>query len=177
MNLYNYHSSPEQLDNFDKRHLFFYDVAYDRVKQDPSEKNIANLVKLLNAIEQPFEVQNGMRNILQLFPDNKTTGFKIFVQQLAKYSKLAITYATHIINDRFPAGEQAIMSVPRNAVSYAEYIIKDEWPEAEPSILASGNVDVIGHYIFKVLDRRWPEAELILQQNDWYWNSYKEDYL
>ena len=57
--------------------------------------------------------------------------------------ELAYKYALET-NQRFEAGEPAIIKNPRYAYSYAAYI----------------------------MNSRWPEAELVIMKNPLYWNYY-----
>ena len=50
------------------------------------------------------------------------------------HPKAALTYAKYTLEDRFPAGEAAIINSPEDAKNYAIFVLKDRWPAAEPHI-------------------------------------------
>lgn len=79
------------------------------------------------------------------------------LQIIANDAEHAAWYATHVVRDRWPPGEPAIVKVPKHATGYARWLMKKRWPEAEPYI-AQDPVYAPG-YAIQFFPERWTEAE------------------
>ena len=110
MNLYEYHTNPEKLDQYENRSIIVPELAYKYVLET---------------------------------------------------------------NQRFEAGERAIMKDPEYAYWYAQKVIKGRWPEAEPVIIKDPYWAYL--YAIYVIKGRWPEAEPVIMKRAYYWYLYKNN--
>ena len=83
----------------------------------------------------------------------------------------AYLYALNIIEGRWREAEPYIMKDPDYAIQYARDIIKGRWPEAEPYIM--NNPYYAYWYARDIIKGRWPEAEPYIMKTNFYWDNYK----
>jgi hypothetical protein len=127
MDLYKYHSNPEQLKGYEKRHLIVPELAYDTLssgqKLTPEDKQLA-----LKAIARDPEIAfDYATDVIEgRFPQGEAA--------IAKNPELAYYYARDVIEGRWPEGEAAIAKDPVWACYYARYVIKGRFPEGEAAI-------------------------------------------
>jgi hypothetical protein len=118
----------------------------------------------------------------------------------ANDAKLALLFATYILEKRYPAGEDMIAKDPYDAFAYAKDVLKGSWkdigkPEVEQFFMRApaayryardvikGRWSEAEPYIMKdtyfalqyakdIIKGRWPEAEPAIQQGIPYWREY-----
>ena len=121
MNLYKFHTNPEQLEGYENR-LRIPMMAYEYGTQHGFTDELVSSVA-----KHPELAFKYARNIIESrFPEGEAA--------IATDPELAFEYAWEIIEGRFPEGEAAIATDPRWAYYYASHIIKGRWPEVEPVI-------------------------------------------
>ena len=91
--------------------------------------------------------------------------------RLTIVSELAYCHAK-MTQQRFEAGEYAIMNSPSWAYLYAKDIIKDRWPEAEPVIMTDPKYAY--YYTIKIIKGRWEAAEPVIMKDSEYWIWYNQ---
>lgn len=81
----------------------------------------------------------------------------IIETSIADDVELSMGYASHVVEDRWPKGEPAILTDPDASCKYAMSIIRGRWPEGE-AIIATGP-DAAFSYAMSVIGGPWPEGE------------------
>ena len=124
INLYEYHSKPNSLEQYENRVAIIPRLAYNY------------------AIETKQRFEAGEPAIMKI-PYN-ALWYALYVIKcrwpeaepaIMKDPWFAYLYAENIIQGRWEAGETAIMKDSLGAYEYAVNIIKDRWREAEPTIM------------------------------------------
>jgi len=148
MNIYKLHTDPEQLTGYEQR-LQVPKFAYEEVRDELTKHRSADDVR--KATEHLQDV-------------------------LLKDPKYAYLYAKVVMEDRWPAAEDIIKTVPHWAYLYTRFLLRgDRWPEAEKTILTDPTA--AGEYADYVLYDRWPEAESIIATDAEASASYAENVL
>jgi hypothetical protein len=156
MDLYKYHSNPEQLKGYEKRHLIVPELAYETLKSgkklSPEDKQLA-----LKAIaKDPWMVYKYATEVIKgRFPEGEVA--------IAKSPKWAYYYATDVIKRRFPEGEVVISKDPYYAYYYATDVIKRRFPEGE--VVISKDPYYAYSYAINVIKGRFPEGEAAIAKS------------
>jgi hypothetical protein len=148
LNIYNKFTHPEELTDFG------------------SDQHVK--LALRTFIEKPYKLTDADKKVL--------TSHKNEFLKLDDPAML-FKFAWRILNDRWPEAEHIIMRDPKSAARYALDVINYEkpnppirWKEAEDSI----KQDPWGAYSYAhyILQRKWPEAEQYIKQDDTWWEMY-----
>ncbi len=123
INLYNYHTNPQSLLNYDKRFNVPVIASQEAAKHKPNrspalEPGIMKDPKY--AYYYAYDIIKGR--------------WKEAEPYIMKDPEYAYYYAHHVIGGRWPEAEPYIMKDPFDAYIYAKWVIKDRWPEAEHTI-------------------------------------------
>ena len=121
MNLYKFHTNPEQLDGYENR-LRVPMMAYEYGDKHGFAGELVSAV----AKDPQWAYKYARFVIKGRFPEGEAT--------IATDPGRAYEYADYVINGRFPEAEAAIATSPTWAYHYAKYVIKDRWPEGEAAI-------------------------------------------
>jgi hypothetical protein len=127
MDLYKYHSNPETLPGYEKRHLIVPELAYETLKSGqpltPEDKQLAERA----IAKDPERACYYATNVIEgRFPEGEAA--------IAKDPEWAYNYAENVIKRRWPEGEAAISKNPMWAYWYARYVIEGRWPKGEAAI-------------------------------------------
>ena len=124
MNLYNYHSNPNILDQYDNRVAIITELAFKYAEKTNQRFRFGE-----HAISKdPYYACYYAREIMKCrWPEAEPT--------IMKDSLYAYCYAKYVIKDRWLEAEPTIMKDPYFAYQYALYVIKSRWCEAEPYIM------------------------------------------
>jgi hypothetical protein len=123
MNLYNYHSQPEDLHKHKEAEDSVVEVFWDKYKNNPKE-----LKKREPAIAKSAEYS-------YYYAKNVIHGkFPLGEAAIAKDSYYSYYYARDVLKGRFPLGEPAIAKDAEYSYWYAKYVLKGEFPLGEPAI-------------------------------------------
>ena len=161
MDLYKLHSNPETLDGFDQ------------------QSNVPEILRDLARSKQDLAIE----------------------QKIIKHPRFAYEYAEYVLDRRWPEAEKYIMKHPESAHRYANKFFKDGWPEAEQYIMtdpwpaysyAKKFFKGVGwpeaeqyimtdptwaaRYAIDVVERRWPEAEDDIIEDEEEWNEYTDTF-
>jgi hypothetical protein len=164
MDLYKYHSNPETLPGYEKRHLIVPELAYKtlklRKKLSSEDKQLA-----LRAIAKSPNVAYYYATdvIKRRFPEGEVV--------ISKHPYYAYNYAATVIKGRWPEGEAAISKDPEWACYYAENVIKGRFPEGEAAIAKSPNMAY--YYATNVIEGRFPQGEAAIAMDPHFAKKYK----
>jgi hypothetical protein len=126
MDLYKYHSNPEKLHGYDKKHMATPEMAYEALKSGKLNAQQKKEAESVVAKDPEFACWYARDVIKGRFPKGEPA--------IAKDPEWAYWYACNVIKGRFPKGESAIAKDPEWACWYARSVIKGRFPEAEPAI-------------------------------------------
>jgi hypothetical protein len=126
MDLYKYHSNPEKLHGYDKKHMATPEMAFGALKSGKLNAQQKKEAESVVATDPEYAYLYA-RNVIQgRWPEAEPV--------IAKDPQWAYTYARYVIKGRWPEGEPAIAKKADRACLYARDVIKGRWPEAEPVI-------------------------------------------
>ena len=117
--MYDYHSSAEELDNYDKADKDIPSLFWNKYSNHKDE-----LLKRRDAImTDPIYIVLYANVLHERIPEGESL--------IATSAKESYNYAIEVIKGRFPEGEKIILTDPLITYSYVRNIIKDRWLEAE----------------------------------------------
>ena len=93
---------------------------------------------------------------------------------IMKKPRYAYRYASEIIQGRWSEAETYIMTDPWYTYAYASAVIHGRWLEAESCIMKDPHA--ARYYAVFILHGRWMEAEPYIQTNEFWWETYCEDF-
>ena len=118
MNLYSFHTNPEQLLHADTAHDQVPHLIWDLYKYNPAE--LKKRESLL-AVDPEYAYKYAKNIVKGPFPAGEAT--------IAKDPEYSYYYAMNVLKGPFPAGEAAIAKDPRYAQLYAKNVLKGPFPK------------------------------------------------
>jgi len=89
----------------------------------------------------------------------------------AKSAGWAYLYAHHIINERFPEGEDAIATDANHSYWYAVLVLESKFPKGEEII--AKHADFSYWYTISIIKGRFPEGEAAIATSEYYSKNMK----
>ena len=118
VNLYKYHTNPEELDRYSEREDIVPELVWDQVRKG-KKLNQKQLAALAKSPKYAYQYAEGVIN--GRFPEGE--------KAIASEPYYAYFYAKDVIKGRFPEGEKAIASNSDSAYFYAKDVINGRFPE------------------------------------------------
>lgn len=123
INLYDYYSSPEELNGYENRIHFFPILAYEEILNGNKDPELLDVLKK----DPEYAFFYALNTIKGRWPEAEP-----FIMKDPYY---AYCYAEDIIKGRWLEAEPTILSNEACIYYYAAYVIGHRWPEAEPIIM------------------------------------------
>jgi len=154
INLYDYHSRPEELADYDRR----YDVTLYHFWRENLESFSGE--KIEDYIDLGLTHITNDASLSIRFAQHFNKAFPEGEEAIAKDAGYAYSYATQVIKERFKAGEDAIATAPRLAWRYATDIIKGRFFKGEKAI--SSNSYFMKEYLTYLEKNNIPHEDITL---------------